>query len=49
MPIIYNTSEGVEDIVGEEVSAFLAGMGTAEECAGKIQSRVSIWLAEHMD
>ena len=49
MPIIYNTPEGVEDIVSEEVSAFLAGMGSAEECAGKIQSRVSIWLAEHMD
>ena len=46
-PIIYNTPEGVEDIVSEEVSAFLAGMGSAEECAGKIQSRAEIWLAEH--
>lgn len=46
-PIIYNTPAGVADIVGEEVSAFLTGMGTAEECAEKIQSRAEIWLAEH--
>ena len=37
----------VRDIVTEEISAFLSGVGTAESCAAKIQSRVSIWLAEH--
>lgn len=39
-------SEDVVAIVNEEVSAFLGGLGTAEDCAAKIQSRVSIWLAE---
>ena len=37
----------IRDILTEETSAFLDGIGTAEDCAGKIQSRVSIWLAEH--
>ena len=36
----------LDAIVREEVSAFLAGMGTAEDCAGKIQSRVNLWLSE---
>ncbi|MCR5681316.1 MAG: hypothetical protein K6G29_02595 [Clostridiales bacterium] len=40
-------SEDVTDIVEEEISAFLGGIGTADDCAAKIQSRVSIWLAEH--
>ncbi len=40
-------SEDVAAIVNEEVSAFLGGVGTAEDCAAKIQSRVSIWLAEN--
>ena len=46
-PILEDTPEDVWNIVNEEMSAFLSGMGTAEECAKKIQSRVSIWLAEH--
>ena len=29
------------------MSAFVGGVGTAEDCTKKIQSRVSIWLAEH--
>ena len=29
------------------LSAFLSGVGTAEECAAKIQSRVTLWLAEN--
>ena len=37
----------VGKIIQEEISAFLGGVGSAEECAKKIQSRVSIWLAEH--
>ena len=40
-------SEEIVAIVNEEVSAFLAGIGTAEDCANKIQSRVNIWLSEH--
>ena len=46
-PIIEDTPEDVWNIVNEEMSAFFTGMGTAEECAKKIQSRVSIWLSEH--
>ena len=34
-------------IVAEEISAYLGGVGTPESCAWKIQSRVSLWLAEH--
>ena len=37
----------VYDILYEEMSAFLGGVGSAEDCAAKIQSRVSIWLAEN--
>ena len=37
----------VEELIWEEVSAYLAGVGSAEECAKKIQSRVGIWLSEH--
>jgi ABC-type sugar transport system, periplasmic component len=37
----------VREIVEEEISAFLGGKSTAETCASAIQSRVSIWLAEH--
>jgi hypothetical protein len=35
------------EIVQEEISAFADGIVTAEDCAAKIQSRVSIWLAEN--
>lgn len=34
-------------IVNEEITAFTSGMRTAEETAEMIQSRVSLWLAEH--
>ncbi|MBR5679711.1 MAG: hypothetical protein IKX19_03590 [Clostridia bacterium] len=37
----------VGKIIQEEISAFLGGVGSAEDCAKKIQSRASIWLAEH--
>ena len=37
----------ISAIIEEELSAFAAGVGTAEDCAAKIQSRVSIWMAEH--
>ena len=38
---------GVNEIVQEEIGEWLSGMGTPEDCAKKIQSRASIWLAEH--
>ncbi|MCR4907117.1 MAG: extracellular solute-binding protein, partial [Clostridiales bacterium] len=34
-------------IISEEVDEWFGGVGTAESCAAKIQSRASIWLAEH--
>ncbi|MCR5682925.1 MAG: hypothetical protein K6G29_10805, partial [Clostridiales bacterium] len=37
----------VASIIREEISSFLGGVGTAEDCAKKIQSRMSIWLAEN--
>ena len=37
----------VEGIIMEEISAFLGGSVDAAGCAKRIQSRVSIWLAEH--
>ncbi len=46
-PILELTPTAIDEIVEEEVSAYLAGVGTAENCAEKIQSRVDIWLAEH--
>ncbi len=46
-PMIDAVPKEVTEIVNEEISAFLGGVGSAEDCAKKIQSRVSIWLAEH--
>ncbi|MBE6724417.1 MAG: hypothetical protein E7576_04320 [Ruminococcaceae bacterium] len=37
----------IDAIVREEASAFSRGVGSAEDCAAKIQSRVSIWIAEN--
>ena len=37
----------VAGIISEEISSFLGGTCTAEECASRIQSRVTIRLAEH--
>ena len=34
-------------IIDEEISVFLGGAVSAEDCAARIQSRVSLWLAEH--
>lgn len=39
--------EKPNDPAGSEEDGVSAGVGTAEDCAGKIQSRASIWLAEH--
>ena len=45
-PLAERWNNAAVKIVREEISAFLGGVGTAEECAGKIQSRASIYLAE---
>ncbi len=45
-PIMEKAPAAVEEIVKEEMSSYFSGMGTAEDCAKKIQSRVEIWLAE---
>ena len=46
VPLSKRIPAEVTAIVEEEISAFLAGHGSAEDCARKIQSRASIWLAE---
>ena len=46
-PILEMTPDTVTSILTEEISACLSGVGTSEDCAAKIQSRVSIWLAEN--
>ena len=46
-PLVSQVPEQVQAIIDEEISAYLGGVGTDQECANKIQSRVSIWLAEH--
>ena len=46
-PMTEKVSSDISAIVAEEISAFVGGLGTAEDCAKKIQSRVEIWLAEH--
>ena len=35
-------------IIQEELSALSDGVGTPDDCAAKVQSRVSIWLAERV-
>ena len=47
VPCTMSVHEDVAAIIREEISAYLGGVGSAEDCAKKIQSRVSIWLAEH--
>lgn len=47
IPLTLETPSAIDEIVEEEISAYLAGVGTADDCARKIQSRVEIWLAEH--
>ena len=46
-PYVNYTPPEIEAIVLEEVSAYLGGGADAESCVKHIQSRVSIWLAEH--
>lgn len=45
---VYNLiSPKITYIITEEISYYVGGVGTAEECAKKIQSRASIWLSEN--
>ena len=46
-PLVYSVPNEVTDIIEEEISAMTAGVSTPERCAGIIQSRVGIWMAEH--
>lgn len=46
-PLIHEISDAVTDIVKEEMSVYFSSLGTAEDCAKKIQSRVTIWLSEN--
>ena len=39
--------DSLDELVREELSAMTAGHNTPEVCAANLQSRVSIWLAEH--
>ena len=43
---VYSYDEDVMDIINEECEAFFAGQKTAEETAGIIQDRLSLYLAE---
>lgn len=46
-PIKADLPDEVLAILNEELSALIADAATPESCARNIQSRVSIWLAEH--
>ena len=46
-PIKADLPDEVAAILDEEISALIADAATPESCAKNIQSRVSIWLAEH--
>ncbi len=46
-PIGESVPSDVISIINEEISSFTSGAKSAEECAKVIQSRVSIYLAEH--
>ena len=45
-PWLESTPEELGAICREEISAYFGGLGTAEECADKVQSRAGIWLSE---
>ena len=46
IPWLEQTPKELSEICTEEVSAYLGGLGTAEECMDKIQSRAALWMAE---
>ena len=45
--ILDYTPDGIREIIHEEISAYLGKDGSEADCAALVQSRVSIWLAEH--
>ena len=47
LPVRDHADSEVSGIVNEEITAYLAGTKSAADCARVIQSRVSVWLAEH--
>lgn len=47
VPFALSADDEVTAIVEEELSAYLGGVGTAEDCAKKIQSRATIFLSEN--
>lgn len=47
LPAHESISTEVSDIINEEISSYVGGVRSAEDCAKIIQSRVGIWLAEH--
>ncbi len=46
-PVSQYVDEEITNIVNEEISSYTNGAKTAADCARIIQSRVTIWLAEH--
>ena len=44
----YSGNTAVMDIIYEEASAYYGGIRTIEETVKIMQSRVGIWLAEHV-
>ncbi len=46
-PVTSSVNPEISAIIDEEISSYLAGTKTAADCAKIIQSRVTIWLAEH--
>ena len=46
-PVSTISDDVIADILAEEITSFFGGAKTAEECAGVIQSRVSIYLSEN--
>ena len=47
LPVRKYSGSEMAEIVNEEITAYLAGTKSAADCARVIQSRVSVWLAEH--
>lgn len=45
--LLSRTPSAISEIITEEISYLTGGVGSTADCAAKIQSRVSIWLAEH--
>ncbi|MBE6726272.1 MAG: hypothetical protein E7576_13955 [Ruminococcaceae bacterium] len=46
IPWLEQTTKEMGELCNEEISAYLSGLGTADDCADKVQSRVSVWLSE---